>query len=235
MRAVDDVSFDLYAGKTLALVGESGCGKTTVGKAILQLLKTNQGSVQFQQRDLQSLGREGLRRTRSDLQIVFQDPYASLNPRMLVGDILEEGMTALAVLKTAQDRQRRIKQLLDQVGLPADSVLRYPHEFSGGQRQRISIARALAVEPKLIVCDEPTSALDVSVQAQVLNLLIDLQAELAMSYLFITHDMAVVSYLADEVAVMHQGQIVEHGVTENILSQPQHAYTQKLLAAVPSL
>ena len=235
MRAVDDVSFDLYAGKTLALVGESGCGKTTVGKAILQLLKTNQGSVQFKQRDLQSLGREGLRRTRSDLQIVFQDPYASLNPRMLVGDILEEGMTALAVLKTAQDRQRRIKQLLDQVGLPADSVLRYPHEFSGGQRQRISIARALAVEPKLIVCDEPTSALDVSVQAQVLNLLIDLQAELAMSYLFITHDMAVVSYLADEVAVMHQGQIVEHGVTENILSQPQHAYTQKLLAAVPSL
>ena len=235
VRAVDDVSFDLYAGKTLALVGESGCGKTTVGKAILQLLKTNQGSVQFQQRDLQSLGREGLRRTRSDLQIVFQDPYASLNPRMLVGDILEEGMTALAVLKTAQDRQRRIKQLLDQVGLPADSVLRYPHEFSGGQRQRISIARALAVEPKLIVCDEPTSALDVSVQAQVLNLLIDLQAELAMSYLFITHDMAVVSYLADEVAVMHQGQIVEHGVTENILSQPQHAYTQKLLAAVPSL
>ena len=216
-------------------MGESGCGKTTVGKAILQLLKTNQGSVQFQQRDLQSLGREGLRRTRSDLQIVFQDHYASLNPRMLVGDILEEGMTALAVLKTAQDRQRRIKQLLDQVGLPADSVLRYPHEFSVGQRQRISIARALAVEPKLIVCDEPTSALDVSVQAQVLNLLIDLQAELAMSYLFITHDMAVVSYLADEVAVMHKGQIVEHGVTENILSQPQHAYTQKLLAAVPSL
>ena len=235
VRAVDDVSFDLYAGKTLALVGESGCGKTTVGKAILQLLKSNQGSVQFQQRDLQTLGNEDLRKIRQDLQIVFQDPYSSLNPRMLVGDILEEGMTALAVLKTTQDRKRKIKLLLDQVGLPADSVLRYPHEFSGGQRQRISIARALAVEPKLIVCDEPTSALDVSVQAQVLNLLIDLQEELGMSYLFITHDMAVVSYLADEVAVMHQGQIVEQGPTEQILLQPQHHYTQKLLAAVPSL
>ena len=235
VRAVDDVSFDLHAGKTLALVGESGCGKTTVGKAILQLLKSNQGSVQFQQRDLQTLGNEDLRKIRQDLQIVFQDPYSSLNPRMLVGDILEEGMTALAVLKTTQDRKRKIKLLLDQVGLPADSVLRYPHEFSGGQRQRISIARALAVEPKLIVCDEPTSALDVSVQAQVLNLLIDLQEELGMSYLFITHDMAVVSYLADEVAVMHQGQIVEQGPTEQILLQPQHHYTQKLLAAVPSL
>ena len=235
VRAVDDVSFDLHAGKTLALVGESGCGKTTVGKAILQLLKSNQGSVLFQQHDLQSLNNEALRKTRRDLQIVFQDPYSSLNPRMLVGDILEEGMTALAVLKTAQDRKRKIKLLLDQVGLPADSVLRYPHEFSGGQRQRISIARALAVEPKLIVCDEPTSALDVSVQAQVLNLLIDLQAELGMSYLFITHDMAVVSYLADEVAVMHQGQIVEQGPTDQILLQPQHSYTQKLLAAVPSL
>jgi len=235
VRAVDDVSFDLHAGKTLALVGESGCGKTTVGKAILQLLKSNQGSVQFQQRDLQTLGNEDLRKIRQDLQIVFQDPYSSLNPRMLVGDILEEGMTALAVLKTTQDRKWKIKLLLDQVGLPADSVLRYPHEFSGGQRQRISIARALAVEPKLIVCDEPTSALDVSVQAQVLNLLIDLQEELGMSYLFITHDMAVVSYLADEVAVMHQGQIVEQGPTEQILLQPQHHYTQKLLAAVPSL
>jgi len=235
VRAVDDVSFDLHAGKTLALVGESGCGKTTVGKAILQLLKSNQGSVQFQQRDLQTLVNEDLRKIRQDLQIVFQDPYSSLNPRMLVGDILEEGMTALAVLKTTQDRKRKIKLLLDQVGLPADSVLRYPHEFSGGQRQRISIARALAVEPKLIVCDEPTSALDVSVQAQVLNLLIDLQEELGMSYLFITHDMAVVSYLADEVAVMHQGQIVEQGPTEQILLQPQHHYTQKLLAAVPSL
>ena len=235
VRAVDDVSFDLHAGKTLALVGESGCGKTTVGKAILQLLKSNQGSVLFKQHDLQSLNNEALRKTRRDLQIVFQDPYSSLNPRMLVGDILEEGMTALAVLKTAQDRKRKIKLLLDQVGLPADSVLRYPHEFSGGQRQRISIARALAVEHKLIVCDEPTSALDVSVQAQVLNLLIDLQAELGMSYLFITHDMAVVSYMADEVAVMHQGQIVEQGPTDQILLQPQHSYTQKLLAAVPSL
>tara|TARA_B110000977_G_scaffold44751_2_gene60887 strand:- start:7935 stop:9575 length:1641 start_codon:yes stop_codon:yes gene_type:complete len=235
VRAVDDVSFDLHAAKTLALVGESGCGKTTVGKAIVQLLKSNQGSVQFQQRDLQSLNNEDLRKTRRDLQIVFQDPYSSLNPRMLVGDILEEGMTTLAVLKTAQDRQRKIKLLLDQVGLPADSLLRYPHEFSGGQRQRISIARALAVEPKLIVCDEPTSALDVSVQAQVLNLLIDLQAELGMSYLFITHDMAVVSYLADEVAVMHQGRIVEQGPTEQILLEPQHHYTQSLLAAVPSL
>ncbi|MDG0996590.1 MAG: ABC transporter ATP-binding protein [Gammaproteobacteria bacterium] len=235
VRAVDDVSFDLHAAKTLALVGESGCGKTTVGKAIVQLLKSNQGSVQFQQRDLQSLNNEDLRKTRRDLQIVFQDPYSSLNPRMLVGDILEEGMTALAVLKTAQDRQRKIKLLLDQVGLPTDSLLRYPHEFSGGQRQRISIARALAVEPKLIVCDEPTSALDVSVQAQVLNLLIDLQAELGMSYLFITHDMAVVSYLADEVAVMHQGRIVEQGPTEQILLEPQHHYTQSLLAAVPSL
>ena len=235
VKAVNDVSLRLQAGKTLALVGESGCGKTTVGKSIVRLLQTTNGDISFAGEDLLGLTGEALRARRSDLQIIFQDPYSSLNPRMLVGDIIEEGMVALNIESDEQLRKTTVGRLLKQVGLPEDSVNRYPHEFSGGQRQRICIARALAVKPKVIICDEPTSALDVSVQAQVLNLLKALQAELGMSYLFITHDMSVVSYLADEIAVMYQGEIVESGDAVEVLQQPQHAYTKKLLAAVPAL
>lgn len=235
VKAVKDVSIQLFSGQTLALVGESGCGKTTVGKSILRLLDVTQGSILFDGKDLLALQGEQLRAKRRELQIVFQDPYSSLNPRMLVGDIIEEGMISLGVETDSLARKKEVVKLLDQVGLPENSLRRYPHEFSGGQRQRICIARALAVRPKLIICDEPTSALDVSVQAQVLNLLKDLQHELGMSYLFITHDMSVVSYLADEVAVMHQGEIVERGTTEQILFNAKHEYTRSLLAAVPRL
>ncbi|MCL4151239.1 UNVERIFIED_CONTAM: hypothetical protein GTU68_051435 [Idotea baltica] len=235
VKAVNDVSLKLYPGKTLALVGESGCGKTTVGKSIVRLLNVTDGDVMFQGQNLLALKGEALRARRSELQIVFQDPYSSLNPRMLVGDIIEEGMVSLGIERNAGQRRFTVAKLLGQVGLPEDSGNRYPHEFSGGQRQRICIARALAVKPQVIICDEPTSALDVSVQAQVLNLLKDLQAELGMSYLFITHDMSVVSYLADDVAVMYQGVIVENGSALDVLQNPQHDYTKKLLSAVPKL
>tara|TARA_R110002049_G_scaffold252263_1_gene426760 strand:- start:58801 stop:60459 length:1659 start_codon:yes stop_codon:yes gene_type:complete len=235
VKAVNDVSLQLYPGKTLALVGESGCGKTTVGKSIVRLLDVTGGDVMFQGQNLIKLYGEALRARRSELQIVFQDPYSSLNPRMLVGDIIEEGMVSLGIEKNAGQRRLTVARLLKQVDLPEDAGNRYPHEFSGGQRQRICIARALAVKPQVIICDEPTSALDVSVQAQVLNLLKDLQAELDMSYLFITHDMSVVSYLADDVAVMHQGVIVEKGSALDVLQNPQHDYTKKLLSAVPDL
>ena len=235
VKAVNDVSLQLYPGKTLALVGESGCGKTTVGKSILRLLEVTNGDVSFQGQNLINLSGEALRARRSELQIVFQDPYSSLNPRMLVGDIIEEGMVSLGIEKNASQRRLTVAKLLGQVGLPEDASNRYPHEFSGGQRQRICIARALAVKPQVIICDEPTSALDVSVQAQVLNLLKDLQVQLGMSYLFITHDMSVVSYLADDVAVMHDGEIVESGTALEVLQNPQHEYTKKLLSAVPKL
>jgi peptide/nickel transport system ATP-binding protein len=235
LKAVDGVSFDIAAGRTLALVGESGCGKTTVGKSILQLIRPTSGEVRFDGVSLTDLRSEALRRKRVDFQIVFQDPYASLNPRMRVHDILMEGLTALDVLGDKAARERRIAELLEHVGLPAAAAWRYPHEFSGGQRQRIAIARALAVKPKLVVCDEPTSALDVSVQAQILNLLGRLQRELGLAYLFITHNLGVVAYLADEVAVMYLGRIVEYGTVEEVLGQPKHPYTQALLAAVPTL
>lgn len=235
VKAVNDVTLSLYPGRTLALVGESGCGKTTVGKSILRLLNTTRGEIHYQGENLLQLKGEHLRAKRRELQIVFQDPYSSLNPRMLVGDIIEEGLISLQVERDASKRKTMVAQLLDQVGLPKQAITRYPHEFSGGQRQRICIARALAVKPKVIVCDEPTSALDVSVQAQVLNLLMDLQDELDMSYLFITHNMSVVSYMADDVAVMYQGRIVEHGEAVQVLQNAQHDYTRKLLAAVPEL
>ncbi|MCP4128279.1 MAG: ABC transporter ATP-binding protein [Gammaproteobacteria bacterium] len=233
VKAVDGVSMDIATSRTLALVGESGCGKTTVGKAILQLLRPTAGSANFDGDELTRLKGEPLRRRRSDMQIIFQDPMASMNPRMLVGDIIAEGMQAQRIGNNRQERMQRVEQLLEQVGLSADAAQRYPHEFSGGQRQRICVARALAVEPMLIVCDEPTSALDVSVQAQILNLLKELQDGLDLSYLFITHDISVVAYLAHEVAVMYLGRIVERGTVQEVLESPQHPYTKALLSAVP--
>jgi peptide/nickel transport system ATP-binding protein len=233
VKAVDGVDVVIPAGRTLALVGESGCGKTTVGKAILQLLRPTGGAVRFDGQDLAALSGAALRRLRRQFQIIFQDPASSMNPRMLVEDIVAEGMVAQGIGASREDRRQRVDALLQQVGLPASAADRYPHEFSGGQRQRIAIARALAVEPRLIVCDEPTSALDVSVQAQVLNLLRRLQVELGLSYLFITHNISVVAYLADEVAVMYLGRIVEHGEVGAVLNAPQHPYTNALLSAVP--
>ncbi len=233
VKAVDGLSLDIGVGETLALVGESGCGKTTVGKAIIQLVKPTAGSVLFNGSELTRLGAAELRVQRSGFQMVFQDPYSSLNPRMRVVDILEEGMIALGVELAAGARRKMMARLLDQVGLAQTALHRYPHEFSGGQRQRIAIARALAVRPRLIVCDEPTSALDVSVQAQILNLLKDLQNELGLSYLFITHNLPVVDYLAQRVAVMYLGRIVETGDTRTVLEHPRHPYTQALLSAAP--
>jgi len=235
VRAVDGVSLSINEGQTLALVGESGCGKTTVGKGILQLLKPTAGSVCFESVELTRLKGEALRSRRSDFQIIFQDPYSSMNPRMSIVDIIEEGMIAQRIGANAQQRRQRAQELLRQVGLRPEHIHHYPHEFSGGQRQRVCIARALAVNPKLIVCDEPTSALDVSVQAQILNLLQDLQRELGLSFLFITHDLSVVSYIADRVAVMYLGRIVEEGEVNEVLEDPQHPYTQALLSAVPRI
>jgi peptide/nickel transport system ATP-binding protein len=238
VKAVDGVSFSLQPARTLALVGESGCGKTTTGKALLQLLRGSaqvQGDARLAGQPLDQLHGEALRRARRDIQIIFQDPFASLNPRMRVAEILEEGVASLRPEIGADERRARIAALLEKVGLRADSMQRYPHEFSGGQRQRIAIARALAVEPKLIVCDEPTSALDVSVQAQILNLLAQLQRELGVAYLFITHNFGVVEYLAHDIAVMKDGRIVEAGAAEQVLERPTNDYTKTLLAAVPRL
>jgi ABC-type microcin C transport system duplicated ATPase subunit YejF len=233
--AVDGVSFDIQQGKTLALVGESGCGKTTLGKSLLNLIPGGNGQVAINGVNLNNLTGEALRQQRAHIQIVFQDPFSSMNPRMLVGDIIAEGIRALRPEISSAGRKATVRQLLQQVDLPDDSAGRYPHEFSGGQRQRICIARALAVNPKLIILDEPTSALDVSVQAQIIQLLKALQQEKGLSYLFITHDLAVVAEIADEVAVMYQGKIIEHGSVEQVLIQPVCAYTRKLLKAVPVL
>lgn len=237
-RIVQDVSFSLREGETLTLLGESGCGKTTTAKALLRLLDkqaTVRGKVSLGDIDVLSASGAGLRRVRQRMQIVFQDPFASLDPRMLVGQILEEGVIALRPHQSRDDRRKMIARLLDQVGLPANTQERYPHEFSGGQRQRIAIARALAVEPQVLICDEPTSALDVSVQAQILDLLCDLQAQMGIAYLFITHNFSVVEYLADRIAVMHEGRIVEQGDAADVLHTPRHEQTRRLLAAVPRL
>ncbi|WP_397474863.1 ABC transporter ATP-binding protein [Pusillimonas sp.] len=237
-EVVKELSLELHPGETLALLGESGCGKTTTAKALLRLLEKQArvtGRVMLAGHSILDAGRAQLKRARRDIQIVFQDPYASLDPRMQVSDILEEGVAALQPDLSRQSRRLRVRQLLDRVGLPSNVLERYPHEFSGGQRQRIAIARALAVQPKVLVCDEPTSALDVSVQAQLLELLQQLQRDSGMAYLFITHNFGVVEYLSDRIAVMHQGRIVETGTTERVLHHPSHEQTRRMLSAVPRL
>ena len=232
VKAVDGVDLALEAGRTLALVGESGCGKSTLGRLILRLIEPDRGHIRFEGRDISALGERGLRAFRRNAQLVFQDPYASLNPRMTVGQTVGEPL-ALHNIVPASRRPRRVAELLSQVGLDPRLQSRYPHEFSGGQRQRISIARALAVEPKLIVCDEPVSALDVSIRAQILNLLRDLQRRLGIAYILISHDLAVVRHVADEVAVMNLGRIVESGPTQALFSAPRHPYSRALLSAIP--
>jgi len=232
VRAVDGVSFTLARGETLALVGESGCGKSTTARMVLRLIDPTAGSVRFEDQDITALDGEAMRQLRQRMQIVFQDPFSSLNPRMTVGDILEEPLIVHRI-GDAASRATRVTELLSLVGLANWHARRYPHEFSGGQRQRIGIARALAVEPALVVCDEPVSALDVSIQAQVVNLLKDLQARLGLAYLFIAHDLAVVKHMADRVAVMYLGQIVEIAGKDALFGAPRHPYTRTLLSAIP--
>jgi len=231
-KAVNNISFHINEGETLGLVGESGCGKTTVGRTILKLIPATSGKVLYKGVNLFELSNSKMRSLRKELQIIFQDPVGSLNPRMRIGKIVGEPMEVHKIA-SGKNLQKRVGELLVKCGLWAEAADRYPHEFSGGQRQRIGIARALALNPNLIVCDEPTSALDVSVQSQILNLLADLQDEFGLSYLFISHDMAVVHHLCDRIAVMYQGKIVEQGTRDEIINNPQHPYTQKLLSAVP--
>lgn len=232
-RAVDGVSFTVGKGETLGLVGESGCGKTTVGRTLLRLIPATGGRVVFEGKDVFRASGSELQRLRRDMQIVFQDPAGSLNPRMRIASIVGEPLVVHGMIKDKAELRERVETLLVRCGMPKAAADRYPHEFSGGQRQRIGIARALALEPKFIVCDEPTSALDVSIQAQIINLLTDLQSEFGLSYLFISHDMAVIQHVCQRIAVMYKGKIVEAGSREEIIENPQHLYTQSLLSAVP--
>ncbi|MFM1866950.1 MAG: hypothetical protein RL591_358 [Planctomycetota bacterium] len=233
VKAVDDVSFFVRRGETLGLVGESGCGKTTVGRTLLRLIPNSGGEVRFDGKDVFGANAVDMRRLRREMQIIFQDPGGSLNPRMRVGSIIGEPLEVHGLTQSADETRTRVEELLVKCGLWKQAADRYPHEFSGGQRQRIGIARALSLNPRLIVCDEPTSALDVSIQSQILNLLGDLQDEMGLSYLFISHDMAVIHHICDRIAVMFNGKIVEEGSRDEIINRPKHEYTQALLSAVP--
>ena len=232
VRAVDGISFEVGRGETLGLVGESGSGKSTACRAVLQLLEPTSGSVRFEGREIAGLGRRQMRPLRRERQMIFQDPAASLNPRKRVGQIVGDPLK-LHGLASGAELRRQVQELLERVGLSSEHFNRYPHEFSGGQSQRIGIARALALKPKLVICDEPVSALDVSIQAQIVNLLDDLQDELGLTYLFVAHDIGVVRHISDRIAVMHQGKIVEQGSADQVCERPQHEYTKKLLSAVP--
>ncbi|MBX2996840.1 MAG: dipeptide ABC transporter ATP-binding protein [Bdellovibrionaceae bacterium] len=234
VKAVDDISLEIRRGETIGLVGESGCGKSTLGRALIRLYEPSSGAVTFNGRDFLNLKGEDLRRERRNMQMIFQDPYASLDPRMTVGQILSEPFEIHGILKS-REREAKVKSLLETVGLKASHINRYPHEFSGGQKQRICIARALALEPSLIICDEPVSALDVSIQAQILNLMKDLQKKFNLTYVFISHDLSVIEHICDRIAVMYLGKIVEIATREELFKNPQHPYTQALIQAIPRI
>lgn len=235
VKAVDDVDFIVRRGETLGLVGESGCGKSTLGRTLIRLYEPTAGEIQFDGSDFLKISGKELRQKRRDIQMIFQDPFASLDPRMTVGQVVEQPFLIHGLLPNKKERELRVKQLLEMVGLKASHVNRYPHEFSGGQRQRISIARAIALNPKLIICDEPVSALDVSIQAQILNLLKDLQEKLNLTYIFISHDLSVIEHVCDRIAVMYLGRIVELSTREELFKNPQHPYTHALLSSIPSI